>query len=704
MIRRKNWNVKKNTTDAPFKDRVLSVKGEIKESPIHDYIDMIDIDIAVFEITEAMRRKQRIGIFGDYDVDGSFATTILRKAFADFGYPVSYHIPERLTEGYGISDAAADKIIEEHAQDLIITVDNGIAAASQIERIQAAGIKVVVTDHHEPKTDGDIEFIPKNCPVIDNKRKDSTYPFRDICGAVVALKLAWAIGDELGMPDGFWKKYLPYAAIATVADVMPLIDENRTIVKEGIKMLKTTKDVGLMNILRVAGKLDNIDKLSSDDIAFYIAPLINASSRIGDINVAMELMMTEDPNYAIELADQLKDYNDERKNIEAAIFREANISLVEGFDFKSVSPVVVCGDNWHKGVIGIVASRLVETYKRPAIVLSNEDGMCHGSCRTYGDIDIIELLKSADSLMSSYGGHKQAAGLKLKKSLLNDFRAALEAYAASHYRLDMFEDRVDADMVILPQEVTLDNIEMINNMAPFGQGNREPVFVMENVEASVIKRIGNKEGHEGAHLKMTIRDGELGQQVFIDGVGFNLGDFNTLLAEGDRFDVMFRLSVNEWKGKKTPQIMINDIRCSVYQQDGLGTDEDALFTEDGLSIGELVEEYGKKYDDYIPTKSECFAGYKVLCMLIAKQLNGVLLSDIDILSLVVSDILKKVYINPFKLARIIEINVEAGYFFYKRMGSRIFLALTNAQNTCRIEETETFKRLLNERQKGNENV
>lgn len=699
MIKKTDWGVHVDDMSLSFKERLFrsrDVKEEelnSGEEAIHNYFNLPDIDTAVFEIMSAIQDGKRIKIFGDYDVDGTIATTVLFRFFKKAGCNISFHIPDRMTEGYGISDAAADKIIEEKDCDLLITVDNGIAAAEQIKRIMDAGIKVVVTDHHECK-----DIMP-NCPVIDCKRPDSEYEFAEMCGAGVAMKLVWALSVELGLPEDTWKDYLEYVAIATVADVVPLIDENRAIVRLGLEKLRKTKKTGLRNLIRAAGKLDTIMQLKSSDIGYYIAPLINASSRIGDVMVAMDLLLTDDMDTAIAKADELKKLNDKRKEIETQILQEANMSLITSHNFNSVAPVVVCGDNWHKGVIGIVAARLVEAYERPSIVLScDENGICHGSCRTFGDISVIDMLNSAKDYMIQYGGHEGAAGLSLRYDMIDDFKECLSNYAMEHFSIEKFRTKLMADIEVTADEINLDNFKLIDKLEPFGAANHDPVLLLRGAKVVSRRKMGQKEGFENAHLKLTVSDGTSRMnQVVVEGVGFYNSEFCDLMKDGETVDIMFKPSVNEWKDKITPQMLIQDIHCNVYQKEGVSMEEDELYKEDGIGIAELAEEYGLAAEEYIPNRDECFQTVKSLYKLIGRQTNRVLITDMDILSVVISAMMK-CYISPFKLARIVEINYEAGYLFYRPMPfGKIFLAITDGSDTKQVSMTETYQRLEQER-------
>lgn len=703
MIKKTDWNIRIDDNSISFKERLFKSR-DLTEDDINmtynmDYIDINDIDVAVFEITSAIRNNKKIIIFGDYDVDGIMSTSEFVKFFNSINYHVDYHIPNRLTEGYGISMDTVDKIIAENKYDMIITVDNGIAAINQIEKLTANGIKVIVTDHHECK-----EILPNACAVIDCKRPDNTYPFKELCGAGVVLKVIQALSDEMGLSEDTWKNYLEYAAIATIADVMPLISENRFIVKEGLNLIKKTKNKSILNLLRVSDKLEKINDLTADDIGFYIAPLLNASSRIGSIETAMNLMLSDNDDECIKYSDELKVLNEKRKEIELQIFKEANMFLINNYDFTSLNPIIVYGDNWHKGVIGIVASRLVELYCKPVIILSNIDNVLHGSCRTYGDINIINMLDNAKDTIIEYGGHEGAAGLKVSYDNIDKFIKKVNKYAQNNFSVNTFLPVLNADMSIKLEEITLANFEYLNTFAPFGNGNVFPTFVLKNVEVSSLRKIGQKEGSENAHLKLCVRKGTM----CVEGIGFFNSDFADLISVGDYIDIMFKPSINEWQDKKTPQMMISDIRCEIKQKEGVSIEEDIMYREDEIPIGEMCDEYGISINEYIPNNDECYQTFRALCAIVTRQQNSVLIADLDILSIIINSFMRTVYknnvsINPFKLSRIIEINTEAGYFYYKKMlFGKIILALTDGQNIKRISETSVYKNLVSEREYYNE--
>jgi len=701
MIRKTNWAINVDDDSISFKDRMFKSRSlteaelNLSISDVHDYIDINDIDTAVFEIRTAIVNKKSIIIIGDYDVDGVFSTTELLKFFRLIGYNVSYYIPDRIKEGYGISDTVADKIIKSKKFDLVITVDNGIAAISQIQRIVDAGIRVVVTDHHECK-----KQLPPAHAVIDCKRPDNAYPFKELCGAGIVLKLIQALCDEFGLLENTWTQFIEYAAIATIADVVPLVDENRIIVDYGLKQIRKTKDIAILNLLRVAEKLENLELLSADDIAYYIAPLVNAASRVGTVDVAMGLMLTESSEQAIYFADELKKLNEKRKEIEASILKEANEFLIQHYNFESVNPIVVYGNDWHLGVIGIVASRLVDMYSKPVIVLSKDTfGVYHGSCRTYRDLSIMDLLNYAEDFMTQFGGHASAAGLSLTDDQLRDFIDKLNEFAQNNYSHELFMPLTVADMSVKLDEITLDNYKYVEVFSPFGQDNPDPIFVVKKVKVKSVKKIGQKEGFENAHLKITVADldSKLSTKV-IEGIGFFKSEFADLLMPEDIVDIMFKPSINYWQGQETPQMQILDIHCDIYQKEGVSDEENILYLEDEVSIAELASEYELSINEYIPCQEECFEIYKALSNLIAKESSKVLITDLDILSLIISSKIGREYISPFKLIRAIEVLTEACYFNYKKMlFGKIILSMTNTEPK-RITETNAYMKLEEEKE------
>lgn len=694
MIKNTNWNVKNIKKDNESFETALLNTREISKDELclsvemmHDPLLINDIDIASYEIIKARRERKKTLVFGDYDVDGTMATYELTDFLRSIGMNCDYYIPDRLKEGYGMSNTGIDYIIDNN-YELVITVDTGITAIDQINRLNDAGITTIVTDHHECKKD-----LPKAAAVIDCKRPDSNYPFSEICGATVALKLIQVLCLELSLPDSRWQKYIEYATLATVADVMPLIDENRILVTAGLEMIKNTNSLAILNLLRVSEKLQNVEVLSSYDIGFYLAPLINAASRVGTVKVVMDLLFTNSEEDAVNLSEQLKAFNQKRKEIEAQILNEAIKKLINEYDFKSPSPIVVYGDNWHRGVIGIVASRLVTLFNKPVIILTNDDGHAyHGSCRTFKDINMIKILDYAADTILKYGGHEGAAGLTVELNQIEKFSKKIAEYGYRNFTEEMLFPVSNVDMQITTKDITLENAKFLRRLAPYGQGNEEPIFCTRKMKVNTIKKIGQKAGSINAHLKITLSplDNKL---LTIDGIGFYMSDYVDIIKPGDIVDVSYLMAINVWNNKETVQIMIKDIHFDMEYEYGLGLEENKLFKEDFIAIPDIAEEYGQEVSNYIPSTEDYFFTCKYIGTLFTNNMDETIITDLDLLSLIVEQNIKRP-MNPFKLARILEVNSEAGYFHYKELlFDKILIKLTENKTYKRLSETAIYKEL-----------
>lgn len=668
MINPVNYRLRKENIDLsmPLIDRLLiardlnplDLKGDFKD--LYDPYLINDMEIAVSRILRARKKKEHILIYGDYDCDGITSTITLLKGLKKIGVNCDYYIPRRLIDGYGMNMNSIYDILDDD-YTLVITVDCGITNINEIETLMENGIDVIVTDHHECK-----EVLPKALAILDNKRPDNLYPFIELCGAGMAYKLISAIYEEIGML-GEEKELLIYTTLGTVADVMPLIGENRIIVKEGLKLIKNTDKPSIKNLLRVAGKLETIETFQAQDIAFYLGPLINASSRVGDISYAINLLMTDNEEEAHKYADMLSDFNTERKKIEKEITDEAFEQIIKNYDFNSLAPIVVYGTNWHKGVIGIVASRIVDKFHRPTIILSiPDDGTnYHGSCRSYGDIDMMKLLNYANEYILSYGGHKGAAGLTVENKNLNNFIKKLREYASINFHEEDFIPENIVDTEILPDEITLENFDKLSKLEPFGEKNKEPIFICKNLKTKIIKKIGSKAGFENAHLKITFSTQKDSLSV-IDGVGFYLSDYVDLLPSGRNVDVVFKLGDNIWNDKRKIQLIITDIIYNPIFKEGLTIEEDSLYLEDIVTIPEILEEYGLKEEELLPDKNEYINVFKDLEKMIKEPDNSIIITNLNYLAPVISSRIG-MEINPFKLSRILEVLDESNNITLKRM-------------------------------------
>lgn len=446
---------------------------------LHDPWLLVGMREAVERLLAAIRAKEPILLYGDYDVDGTSSVVILKKAIEIAGGMASFHVPHRLKDGYGMRS----EVVEEAAArgvKLIISVDTGIRAAAVVRHAAALGIDVIVTDHHLPEED-----LPPALAVLNPKRPDCAYPEKNLCGAGVAFKLVHALLLRLEWPAErirrMLESFLKLVAIATVADVVPLTGENRIIVKRGLAGLDKVRNPGLRALLDVAG-LNEGERPSAGQVAFRIAPRINAAGRMATANDVIDLFTTEDPDRARTLADQLHALNQERQEAEAAIVREILAKCEE----QPVSPdqfaLVFSGAGWHRGVVGIVASRIVERFHRPVIVLSEEDGHAQGSGRSIRAFHLLEALDSMSDLFIRYGGHRQAAGVALPIERVAEFRERLNCFAAARLSPDDLCPTLDIDGVISFSDITDEAVMEVLELAPFGFGNPAPVFMAPGAE------------------------------------------------------------------------------------------------------------------------------------------------------------------------------------------------------------------------------
>lgn len=690
MINSIRYKLKKQDVDPslPLINRLLSARDlsiDQLQGSLDDLYDpylINDMEIAVQRISEAIRNKEKTIIYGDYDVDGIMSTVILKKGLSSLGLECDYYIPERLVDGYGMNMQSIFEILEKE-YSLVITVDCGITGFDEIDYLQENGVDVIITDHHECK-----DVLPEAMAVLDNKRPDSTYPFTEICGAGVAFKLLTALFSEYGK-DGDEREYVKYVAMATVCDVMPLIDENRILVKEGIEQIKLCLDPAFKNLLRVAGKLENVDEFKAQDIAFYLGPLINASSRVGNIKYAMNLFLDDNEEHAISNSDKLRIFNEQRKEIEKEIFAQAQQQIISSYNFDSFAPIVVYGDDWHRGIIGIVASKIVEKYDRPVIILSRKetDKSYHGSCRTYGDINIMDILRYAEAHIEQYGGHAGAAGLTIGVEQLPSFISKVKEYASINFNQTMFLPCKTIDIEIQPEEITLDNYNRIQALEPFGEKNEEPVFICKNLRTKVIKRVGTKQGSENAHLKISFspKDDSLKN---IDGIGFFIGDYGDILPSGKLVDVVFTLSSNTWNDKTTVQLMVKDILYTPVYKEGLTEEEDELYRDRIVRIKDIIGEYSVTEDELLPNKNEYIAVYKMILKLLEEPNNSIIITNLNYLSGILSTRLNYEF-NPFKVSRILEVLGESNNITFKHMLFDQILITKPPVDSKRIQITTT---------------
>lgn len=499
------------------------------------------MDIAVDRIIKAINNKEKILIYGDYDVDGITSTTVLKKYLMDRGISVDTYIPNRLHEGYGLNKKAIDTI-KERNKDLIITVDCGISAIEEVDYAVRLGMDIIVTDHHEVG-----EKLPNALAVIDAKRKDNTYPFRALAGVGVVFKLIQALSIKLEIKPEEYLKYLDLVCVGTISDIVPLEGENRTIAKLGLMLIKVTRNLGLRELIKSSG----YKEIDSNTISFGVAPRINACGRMGHEEEALKLFLAEDLESATKITKELNEYNTLRQSTEKAIYEEA-VQQIEKNHLDANNSIVLGGKGWHHGVIGIVSSKVTDKYYKPSILLSFEDNIAKGSGRSVPGFDLYEGLAKCEDLLEKYGGHSMAVGLTLKKENLENFKERFEQIAKEK-NIKELVPIIYIDDELKLKDINMDLVKSISILEPFGEANKVPLFLIRNLKIDSIRALS-----EGRHLKLTLRD----ENFVINAIGFELGYLAEEYRIGDRIDVVGTLEINSFNGFSSIQINMKDIRKS----------------------------------------------------------------------------------------------------------------------------------------------
>lgn len=509
----------------------------------HNPFRITDMEKAVERIIKAIENQEKVTIYGDYDVDGITSITVLKSFLQDRGLAVESYIPNRLEEGYGLNKQAIEKIAQNGCE-LMITVDCGISAIEEINYANSLGIETIVTDHHEPGNE-----LPKALAVIDNKRKDSTYPFRELAGVGVVFKVTQAIGMKLGLKEEEYLKYLDIVCVGTISDIVPLVNENRVIAKLGLMLIRQTKNIGLRSIINSSG----YTKIDSNSISFGIAPRINACGRMGKAEEALELLMSKNYNQVSELTQRLNEHNRIRQETEKNIFENA-VKQIEEEHLENNNAIIVGGHNWHHGVIGIVSSKITEMYFKPSILLSfEEDGIGKGSGRSIPGFDLHDALMQCMDTIEKFGGHSMAVGITVRKEKFESFREAFEKIAEAAH-IDEIMPVIQVDSKIEIKDINKEMVESLKQLEPFGEGNRMPVFVFKNLKIDSIRALS-----EGKHLKMTLKD----NNTIINSIGFNLGHLAEEYRIGDKIDVVGVLEINSFNGVDSLQINMKDMMRSL---------------------------------------------------------------------------------------------------------------------------------------------
>ena len=534
---------------APLAAMVLASRGIGDDRQARAYLDcnaplldpflMTDMDKAAGRVGLAMSRGEKIAVFGDYDVDGITATCLLTDFLRRHGADVVSYIPGRLEEGYGLNPIAIHQLHAEGVK-LIVTVDCGITAVSEAELCKQLGIDLVITDHHECK-----QTLPAAVAVVDPHRCDGGYPHKNLSGVGVAFKLASAL---CGSQETVLEEYADMVCLGTVADVMPLQGENRVFVARGLESLAHTKRPGIAALMAECGCAP--ETVSASSIGFMLAPRINAAGRMGQIDLAVELFLTDDPDKAAEAARGLCELNRQRQAVESEIYRQAVSMLPMG---KPPEAIVLADESWHQGVVGIVASRIAEEYACPTFLICLDGEHGKASSRSHGGFNLFASLSALSPLLESYGGHELAAGFTISRANIPEFRRQICALAAQYYTDDVPRTVLDVDCAVSPELLTLHNVDSLQMLEPCGNGCPKPVLMMKNLTIDRISMVGG-----GRHMRLRLCSGH----TYPNAIYFSANPQTVSIQPGDLVDVAFTPQVNEFRGTRTVQMNVIDIRPS----------------------------------------------------------------------------------------------------------------------------------------------
>ncbi len=509
------------------------------DCPLPDPYLMTDMDLAAGRVAAAMTRGEKIAVFGDYDVDGITATCLLTDFLRKQGAEVVSYIPGRLEEGYGLNPIAIRQLKSEDVK-LIITVDCGITAIEEAKLCKELGIDLVITDHHECK-----DTLPEAIAVVDPHRPDGGYPHKNLSGVAVAFKLACALSGDT---EAVLAEYADMVCLGTVADVIPLVGENRVFVSRGLKSLASTRRPGIAALISECGCETN--NISASTIGFMLAPRINAAGRMGQVDLAVDLFLTQDQDHAKKVAAALCELNRQRQQIESDIYSTAISMLPEGAPPEAI---VLADESWHQGVVGIVASRIAEEFACPAFLICLDGSHGKASSRSHGGFNLFASLTELSPLLESYGGHELAAGFTISRENIPEFRRRICQMAAEYYADDTHKTSLDLDCAITPEMLTIPEIESLEVLEPCGSGCPKPVLMMAGLTIERIQPVGG-----GRHMRLRLKKGK----TYINAIYFSATAESASILQGDVVDVAFVPQINEYRGERTVQMNIVDIRPS----------------------------------------------------------------------------------------------------------------------------------------------
>ena len=634
----------------------LERERELSHSPFL----MRDMDKAVARIQEALSRGEKLAVFGDYDVDGITATCLLTDYLRRRGGDVIMHIPGRFDEGYGLSRDAIRALAEQGVK-LIVTVDCGITGVEETAYAAGLGVDMVITDHHECK-----ETLPPAIAVVDPHRPDCGYPFKHLAGVGVALKLVLALGGN-DRENALFARYCTLAAIGTVADVMRMEDENRAIVSAGLEAIDHSDFIGLHALLREAGLAGK--SVSSIQIGFVLAPRINAAGRMGRAALAAELLLTDDEAEAERKAHELCELNRERQSVEQEIYARA-VEQLESLPPEDKYALVLASEDWHQGVVGIVASRLSEKYSCPSFMIHLSDGIGKGSCRSYGGFNLFNALESCSELLLGFGGHELAAGFTIEEANIPAFRKRMNRYVREHtgHVPPVSSLAVDAELT-RPALVTLEEVERLSELEPYGAGNDRPVFCFRGALLESAQSVG-----QNRHLKVRLQKGH----ASFEGIFFSVNIDEADITAGSRVDAAFYLQINEFRGSRSVQLQLLDLRParapSAHESELLAL-RDSLLSRGPLSPRDAAR--------LLPSREQFVRVWRVLER---DAVSGVLSApELPLLRHIAAEMSGA---EPFlRTAACLDIFAERGLLTLERSGETLTLRLTSGGKKVSLEDS-----------------
>ena len=544
-------SIANNTGVSTLLATVLASRGFSDSDSIKDFLNpklanlyspylLKDMEKSVERIIREIKNNGKILIYGDYDVDGVTSTSLLYNFLKSSGADVDYFIPDRMEEGYGLNMNALASICELKPS-LIITVDCGVSGLQEVEYINQQGIDIIITDHHECP-----EILPKAYSIINPKQPECPYPFKKLAGVGVAFKLAQALSQRLYGDNRQMLKYLDLVCLGTVADIVPLVGENRIFVKYGLKTVENTENVGLRALCNESG----IKEIDSWSIGYLLAPRINAAGRLGGAGRAVELFVTDDAQRAEAIAKELNQDNKKRQDIEASLTEEI-VELINAYNHDDDNILVIHGENWHHGVIGIVASRITEKYNKSCILISFEDEIGRGSGRSVDGLNLFDILQKGGHLLEKYGGHEKAAGLTVQRKNIKEFKKLVEKIAAEKLMETTFERTINVDAEIDARQLDFEAVNDLKLMEPFGMENPAPLFTLEKLKIGNLRTVGDNK-----HLKLVLKS----SGFTVEGIGFRMGELQNELEVGGCVDIVCSSEINTFAGRKTVQLNIKDLR------------------------------------------------------------------------------------------------------------------------------------------------